>query len=73
MLKLLTFLARWNISLWHYRASGSDLARVLVGVQVPPLGSDVHEFEEFIATYGDGINRFVSEETENELYKNFLV
>lgn len=29
-----------NISLFHYRNQGSDVARVLVGIQVPPVAED---------------------------------
>eukprot|EP00923_Selenidium_pygospionis_P006527 GHVN01011222.1.p1 GENE.GHVN01011222.1~~GHVN01011222.1.p1 ORF type:complete len:555 (+),score=57.12 GHVN01011222.1:122-1786(+) len=28
--------AGWNVSMWHYRNHGSDVARTLCGVQVPP-------------------------------------
>jgi threonine dehydratase len=40
----------WNISLFHYRNHGSDVGRVLVGMQVPSADHDA--FEEFLARLG---------------------
>ncbi len=40
----------WNISLFHYRNHGSDVGRVLVGIQVPP--EDEGEFGRFLARLG---------------------
>jgi len=56
----------WNISLFHYRNHGADLARVLVGMQVPP--SDAEAFVKFLADVG---YRHWNE-TENPAYKLFL-
>lgn len=56
----------WNISLFHYRNHGADLARVLVGIQVPP--SDTAAFDDFLANLG---YRFWNE-TENPAYRLFL-
>lgn len=40
----------WNISLFHYRNHGSDVARVLAGIQVPP--SDADAFGRFLERLG---------------------
>ncbi|KAF0389948.1 threonine dehydratase I [Gigaspora margarita] len=56
----------WNISLFHYRNHGSDIGKVLVGIQVPPQDSEA--FENFKNQLGyHAIN-----ETENPVYKQFL-
>jgi threonine dehydratase len=67
---LLSFLDRmgqnWNISLFHYRNHGSDIGRVLVGMQVPP--GDEKEFDVFLNQLG-----YPSwNETMNPAYKLFL-
>jgi threonine dehydratase len=67
---LLSFLDRmgqdWNISLFHYRNHGSDIGRVLVGMQVPPVNEK--EFEVFLNEVG-----YPSwNETMNPAYKLFL-
>ncbi|WP_395154140.1 threonine ammonia-lyase, biosynthetic [Ilumatobacter sp.] len=56
----------WNISLFHYRNHGADLARVLVGMQVPT--SDAEAFREFL----DDIGYRFWNESENPAYKLFL-
>ena len=67
---LMRFLAsmapNWNISLFHYRNQGGDVARILVGLQVP--GSDMDAFHAALAGLG---YRFWNE-TENPVYKLFL-
>jgi threonine dehydratase len=40
----------WNISLFHYRNHGSDVGRVLAGVQVPPDEGAV--FDAFLERLG---------------------
>ncbi|RIB03770.1 C-terminal regulatory domain of threonine dehydratase-domain-containing protein [Gigaspora rosea] len=56
----------WNISLFHYRNQGSDIWKVLVGIQVPPQNSEA--FENFKNQLGyHAIN-----ETEKPVYKQFL-
>ena len=67
---LLRFLDRmgenWNISLFHYRNHGSDIGRVLVGMQVPP--GDEKEFDAFLHQLG-----YPSwNESMNPAYKLFL-
>jgi threonine dehydratase len=47
---LTTMAPDWNISLFHYRNHGSDVGRVLVGMQVPEADHD--EFGEFLARLG---------------------
>ena len=56
----------WNISLFHYRNHGADLARVLVGMQVPT--SDADAFREFL----DDIGYRFWNESDNPAYKLFL-
>ncbi|GAB7358374.1 hypothetical protein MBLNU230_g2444t1 [Neophaeotheca triangularis] len=63
---LTTLQPGFNISLWHYRNYGGDVAKVLAGIQVP-------EGEE------EGLKKFLrdigyrwEEVTENETYKTFL-
>ncbi|MBV6273336.1 threonine ammonia-lyase, biosynthetic [Alcaligenaceae bacterium CGII-47] len=56
----------WNISLFHYRNQGDDYARVLVGLQVPPV--DKKAFKEFLAALGYPYWN----ETENPAFRLFL-
>lgn len=58
--------AGWNISLFHYRNHGADIARVLVGMQVPP--GEMDEFQAFLDKLGYGCWN----ETDNPVYKLFL-
>jgi threonine dehydratase len=67
LLRFLTSMSpEWNISLFHYRNHGADLARVLVGMQVPV--GDSAAFDEFLATLG---YRHWNE-TDNPAYRLFL-
>lgn len=56
----------WNISMFHYRNNGSDIASVLAGIQVPDNCCDsLHNFLHQVGyPYTD--------ETENQAYKMFL-
>ena len=67
---LMRFLAgmapNWNISLFHYRNQGGDVARILVGLQVP--GSEMEAFHAALAGLG---YRFWNE-SDNPVYKLFL-
>lgn len=56
----------WNISLFHYRNHGSDIGRVLVGVQVPP--EDMAEWQQFL----DKLGYSYWDENNNPAYKLFL-
>ena len=56
----------WNISLFHYRNHGSDVGRILTGIQVPPADSD--KFETFLKDLG----YLYIEETNNPVYKRYL-
>jgi threonine dehydratase len=56
----------WNISLFHYRNYGGDVAKVMVGIQVPPPTEA--EFERFLGELGYPH----VEETSNPIYQNFL-
>lgn len=57
---------KWNISLFHYRNHGADIAKVLAGIQVPP--SDNEQFNKFLVE----LDYPYHEETDNEVYKLFL-
>jgi len=56
----------WNLSLFHYRYHGGDVAQILAGIQVPPQDTD--EFDSFLINLG---YPYV-EETDNIVYKQFL-
>jgi threonine dehydratase len=56
----------WNVSLFHYRNHGSDIGRVLVGMQV--INEETSRFDEFLTKLG---YPYV-EETLNPVYQDFL-
>ena len=56
----------WNISLFHYRNQGGDVARVLVGLQVPT--ADTTTFQSFLA----GLGYRFWDESANPVYRLFL-
>ncbi|KAI8597001.1 tryptophan synthase beta subunit-like PLP-dependent enzyme [Dissophora ornata] len=58
--------AGWNVSLFHYRNHGSDMGKVLAGLQVPQ--EDNEEFTKYLAQ----LNYHWVEETNNPLYKQFF-
>ena len=58
---------QYNVSLFHYRNQGSDIGRVLAGIQVPD--GEVEGFESFLETLGYKY----TDETENRVYKQFLL
>ncbi len=67
LLKFLTAMnPAWNISLFHYRNHGADLARVLVGMQVP--AGDADAFDDFLQSLG---YRYWNE-SDNPAYRLFL-
>jgi threonine dehydratase len=67
MLEFLTHMvARWNISLFHYRNHGAAWGRVLVGFQVP-----TEELDECRARL-DELGYFYELETDNPAYRRFL-
>jgi threonine dehydratase len=67
---LMQFLQRmshtWNISLFHYRNHGTDIGRVLVGVQVPP--EEHTDFQAFL----DKVGYTYCAEPDNPAYRLFL-
>ncbi len=67
LIRFLTNMAPdWNISLFHYRNHGSDVGRVLVGMQVPD-----HDGSTFDAFLGQlGYRHW--EETDHPAYRLFL-
>ena len=56
----------WNISLFHYRNTGADIGRILVGIQVPR--EDKKAFREFLGT----LDYPCVDETDNPAYRLFL-
>jgi threonine dehydratase len=56
----------WNISLFHYRNHGTDVGRVLVGMQVP--AEDMEIFQQFL----DKLGYPFCEESQNPAYRLFL-
>lgn len=60
------FRAEWNVSLLHYRNHGSDIARVLLGIQVPTV-----ERENFKKSL-DRLGYLYVDESTNPAYLNFL-
>ena len=66
LLNFLEKMGHWNISLFHYRNHGSDIGRVLVGMQVDEESKE--ESKEFLKNLG---YTYVNE-TNNEAYKIFL-
>jgi len=60
----------FNVSLFHYRSHGADVARVLVGIQAPgKKRAQLREYLDFLTSKG----YTWCEETENPLYDNFLL
>ncbi|KAI3623677.1 threonine ammonia-lyase [Malassezia furfur] len=58
--------AGWNLSLFHYRNQGGDVAKVLAGIQVPKHTEA--KFDEFLAKLGYAYY----EETDNKVYQRYL-
>jgi len=56
----------WNISLFHYRSTGADIGRIVVGMQVPR--QDKKAFKDFLST----LNYPCVDETDNPAYRLFL-
>ncbi len=56
---------RWNITLFHYRNAGGNVAKVLVGLQVPP--AQAPEFASALAAVGYDF----SDETDNAAFALF--
>lgn len=57
---------RWNISLFHYRGTGSDIGRVLIGFDVPT--TETKRFNRFVKR----VKYHSHEETDNLAYQTFL-
>ncbi|CAJ1352751.1 unnamed protein product [Effrenium voratum] len=60
----------FNVSLFHYRGHGADVARVLVGIQVP--GKSRAGFRDYLA-YLVSKGYSWKEETQNDIYTRFLL
>lgn len=59
-----------NVSLFHYRSHGADVARVLVALQVPvKKRSELREYLDFLASKGFSWR----EETQNDVYARFFL
>jgi len=62
--------AGFNVSLFHYRSHGADVARVLVALQVPAQERPkLREYLEYLGSNG----YLWTEETGNEVYQQFLL
>ncbi|CAK9040387.1 L-threonine dehydratase biosynthetic IlvA (Threonine deaminase) [Durusdinium trenchii] len=60
----------FNVSLFHYRGHGADVARVLVGLQVPSKSRPrLREYLAYLVSKGYSWK----EETQNEVYTRFLL
>ncbi|KAK6528971.1 threonine deaminase [Orbilia ellipsospora] len=57
----------YNISMFHYRNYGSDVAHILAGIQVPE--EDASTFSTFLKDLGYPFR----EETDNPVYKKFMM
>jgi len=57
----------FNVSLFHYRNQGSDVGRVLAGIQVPP--AETEGFDKFL----NALDYKYVEETHNPIYRQFLL
>ncbi|PWZ02067.1 putative ILV1-anabolic serine and threonine dehydratase precursor [Testicularia cyperi] len=58
--------SEWNVSLFHYRNHGSDVGKILVGIQVPP--NQTQDFHNFL----NDLNYHVVEETNNPVVTRYL-
>jgi threonine dehydratase len=58
--------SNWNISLFHYRSTGGDYGRVLVGLEIPE--ADDSKLERFLRE----LDYSYTQETENVAYRLFL-
>jgi threonine dehydratase len=63
---LTTLQPSFNISLFHYRNYGGDVAKILAGIQCPP--GEEAELEKFLKEIGYGY----AEQTDSESYKMFM-
>ncbi|KAF7189766.1 Threonine dehydratase, mitochondrial [Pseudocercospora fuligena] len=63
---LTTLQPGFNISLFHYRNYGGDIAKILAGIQTPP--EQEAELQKFLKDLGYGY----TEETNNETYQMFM-
>jgi threonine dehydratase len=63
---LTTLRPRFNISLFHYRNHGGDIAKILTGILCP--NEDIKELENFL----DEIGYPYQDVTSNRLFKSFL-
>ena len=61
----------YNVTLFHYRNNGADLGRVLAGLHVPK--QEQSDFTQFVAKLRDAGYVEIVNETDNEVYKHFLI
>ncbi|KAI8323011.1 threonine dehydratase I [Martensiomyces pterosporus] len=66
----------WNISLFQYRNFGQDVAKVLVGVQVPPSEEDADlkqgEIPRSLQQFLDELDYRYVNETSNPVFQQFM-
>ncbi|EGF80385.1 hypothetical protein BATDEDRAFT_11340 [Batrachochytrium dendrobatidis JAM81] len=73
LLKFMDLLKKgaYNVTLFHYRNNGADLGRVLAGLQVPPKQLDT--FKNFVQDLRQAGYMEIVEETDNPVYRHFLI
>lgn len=58
----------WNLTLVHYRNTGGDTARLLIGIDVPKEAEEDGTLLNFLNSFGYSY----CEETQNTVYQHFL-
>lgn len=66
--KMSTAGQNWNLTLVHYRNTGGDTARILVGMDVPPTTKSSGQ----LLTFLDSVGYSWVDETDNTAYQHFL-
>ncbi|KAJ1980480.1 threonine deaminase [Dimargaris verticillata] len=64
----------WNVSLFHYRNVGGDIGKVLAGIQVPSVDSelDADDKPTRLQQFLDSLGYPYVDESENPIYQQFL-
>ncbi|KAJ1969092.1 threonine deaminase [Dimargaris xerosporica] len=64
----------WNVSLFHYRNVGGDIGKVLAGIQVPSVDSDLDADDKptRLQQFLDSLGYPYVDESENPIYQQFL-
>mmetsp|Transcript_17631 Transcript_17631/g.26997 ORF Transcript_17631/g.26997 Transcript_17631/m.26997 type:complete len:145 (+) Transcript_17631:2-436(+) len=64
---------RWNVSLFHYRNHGDDFGRVLVGIQEDEKSANNATTSGKLQRFLDKLGYNYTEETNNSVYRTFLL